>query len=35
MLGDYPWLLLVPAIVALTTTIAARITVLRVLGRMI
>ncbi len=35
MLSDYPWLLLVPAIVALTTTIAARITVLRVLGRMI
>lgn len=35
MLSDYPWLLLVPAIVALTTTLAARMTVLRVLGRMI
>jgi cell division transport system permease protein len=35
MLSDYPWLLLVPAIIALTTTLAARITVLRVLRRMI
>ena len=35
MLSDYPWLLLVPAVVALTTTLAARMTVLRVLGRMI
>ena len=34
-LGDYPWLLIVPAAIALTTTLAARITVLRVLARMI
>ncbi len=34
-LSDYPWLLIVPAAIALTTTLAARITVLRVLARMI
>ena len=34
-IGDYPWLLTVPAAIALTTTAAARITVLRVLRRMI
>jgi len=34
-LGDYPWLLIVPAVIALTTTLAARITVLRILKQMI
>jgi len=34
-LSDYPWLITVPAAIALTTTAAARITVLRVLRRMI
>lgn len=34
-LGDYPWLITVPAAIALTTTAAARITVLRALRRMI
>lgn len=34
-LGDYPWLLSVPAAIALTTSIAAKVTVFRVLGRMI
>ncbi|MEQ9520790.1 MAG: hypothetical protein RLN89_15275 [Parvibaculum sp.] len=32
--SDYPWLLIVPAMLALTTTIAARFTVFRALTRM-